>query len=143
MLLRTLSSLQSLHSEEWRRSGTEKLSVKSGETSKTACKTFTNSHAMSLFLLLLFFVPLYARRINSPALLEVSLASQGRVVLSSHRSKHSTAKFNGGATTSPPKSTAPTPPGRGGGTKMARSTNREFQAAAHEVPRGPNPIGNG
>lgn len=116
------------------------------ETSKRACKTFTKSQAMSLFLLLLFIVPLSARRINSPAILEVSLASQGRVLLNSQTQKQSTAKFNGGATTPPPNSAAPPPPpppGSGGGTTTARSTNREFQAAAHEVPGGPNPIGNG
>ncbi|CAI9776964.1 unnamed protein product [Fraxinus pennsylvanica] len=99
-------------------------------------ETCTKSQATSLFLFLLFIVPLSARRINSQAILEVSLASQGRVV------NQSTTKFHSGATTSPPNSTTRPPPAAGGNT-TARSTNREFQATAHEVPSGPSPIGNG
>ncbi|CAI9762770.1 unnamed protein product [Fraxinus pennsylvanica] len=113
------------------------------ETSNKVCKTFKNSQAMSLFLFLLFIVPLSGRRINSPAILEVSLASQRRVVLDSHTRNQSTTKFLGGATTSPPNSPPPPPasPAGGGGTTVA-STDREFQEAAHEVPSGPSPIGN-
>ncbi|CAI9762771.1 unnamed protein product [Fraxinus pennsylvanica] len=104
------------------------------ETSKKACKTFTKSQAMSLFIFLLFIVPLSARRIKSLAILEVPLASHGRVVLDSHTRNQCTTKFHGGATT--------TSVAAAGGTATARSTNREFQAEAHNVPSGPNPEGN-
>ncbi|CAA2975749.1 Hypothetical predicted protein [Olea europaea subsp. europaea] len=106
------------------------------ETIKKACKTFTKSRVVSLFIFLLFIVPLSARRIKSLAILEVSLASQERVVLDSHtRNQYCTTKLHGGATT--PVATA-----AAGCTTTAMSTNREFQGASHEVPSGPNPEGN-
>lgn len=92
---------------------------------------------MSLFIFLLFIVPLSARRIKSLAILEVSLASQERFVLDSHtRNQYRTTKLHGGATTPVAAAAA------GGGTTTATSTNREFQGASHEVPSGPNPEGN-
>lgn len=107
------------------------------ETGNKACKTFKKSQAMSFFLFLLFIVPLSALRINSPAILEVSLTShEGRVlVLYSRTRNQPTTKIPGGATSSPYLVPA------GGGTTVA-STNREFLVAAHEVPGGGNPIGN-
>ncbi|KAL2515582.1 CLAVATA3/ESR (CLE)-related protein 44-like [Forsythia ovata] len=103
------------------------------ETSKNACKTFTKSQAILLFLFLLFIASLSIRRFNSPAI----LASNGRVLLDSDTRNQFNTKFRGGATTFAPPVAA-----GGGGTTKARSTNREFQVAAHEVPSGGNPIGN-
>ncbi|KAF8402077.1 hypothetical protein HHK36_013029 [Tetracentron sinense] len=89
----------------------------------------TKSQALLLFLGLFFIVLLFARPADQ---LRISMASSlptERRLADSSTASQSTVKYN-------PQQTKKTHTSSGG------STSRQFEAGAHEVPSGPNPISN-
>ncbi|XWS09128.1 hypothetical protein CRYUN_Cryun40dG0059500 [Craigia yunnanensis] len=103
---------------------------------KSICETSTNSQfALLLFLVLLLISPIFAR----PAYFsKVPIYSSYRQLfsLSSPSPQHSTANllpFSTSTTATIPSSTT---------SRSSAATDRQFKAAAHEVPSGPNPESN-
>ncbi|WRX22306.1 hypothetical protein QQP08_014793 [Theobroma cacao] len=96
------------------------------------CETSTKSHVLLLlFLVLLLISPLFAR----PAYMsKVPICSSYRQLLSS-----STTNLHPFSTSSTPAATSTTSSTTSSSTA---TTDRQFKAAAHEVPSGPNPESN-
>ncbi|CAK9173796.1 unnamed protein product [Ilex paraguariensis] len=99
----------------------------------------TKSPTILVFLLLLFFVPLFARPLDVSMASMASSISVQRVLLYSPITMQSTMNSNPGrpettgTTTTTAAATAIT---------TTSNSNRQFWAAAHEVPSGPNPESN-
>ncbi|XWS13446.1 hypothetical protein CRYUN_Cryun36dG0037900 [Craigia yunnanensis] len=104
---------------------------------KSISETSTKSqYALLLFLVLLLISPLFAR----PAYFsEVPIYSSYRQLFSpsSPSAQHSTANLHPFSTSSTPATTP-----RSTTSRNSAATDRQFKAAAHEVPSGPNPESN-